>query len=432
MPRSNQTLRAIIDCSPSGLVMADADGHIVLVNREIERMFGYEREELIGQPIELLVPDAVRDKHPELRTAFMAQPKVRAMGAGRDFYGRRRDGSSVPVEIGLTPLATSKGLSVLGAVVDLSERQRAERERRELEQQLREAQKLEALGRVAGSVAHDFNNALSVILGYAEIVRAAVADRPLVARDIGDIIRAAEGARELIERILSFSRPRRIELRPVDLVQLVRDELRRLRPALPANVELRDRLDQPMRAHANPSAVSSVLMNLAMNAAHAMPSGGVIEVALDPFYARDSFVRARPGLREGSYAKLSVRDTGVGMDNETSRRAFEPFFTTKPAGRGTGLGLPSVSATLRDHGGTVWLESEPGAGTIVNCLFRSVDQDEANRVAADAALPRGNGGRVLVVDDDPQLAELGERRISALGYSASGAGARARQSRSSA
>jgi signal transduction histidine kinase len=221
-------------------------------------------------------------------------------------------------------------------------------------------------------------------------------------------------------------------LRPVDLVQLVRDELRRLRPALPANVELRDRLDQPMRAHANPSAVSSVLMNLAMNAAHAMPSGGVIEVALDPFYARDSFVRARPGLREGSYAKLSVRDTGVGMDNETSRRAFEPFFTTKPAGRGTGLGLPSVSATLRDHGGTVWLESEPGAGTIVNCLFRSVDQDEANRVAADAALPRGNGGRVLVVDDDPQLAELGERRISALGYSASGAGARARQSRSSA
>src|SRR5688572_8493387 len=150
-------LRAAVESAPSGLLMADGDGRIVLVNREIERMFGYSREELLGQPVERLVPMRLREAHPGYRSGFGRDPRVRSMGAGRDLHGVRKDGTEVPVEIGLTPLATEEGMFVLGAVVDISERKRLEADQRDLSERLRQAQKMEAIGTLAGGVAHDFN-----------------------------------------------------------------------------------------------------------------------------------------------------------------------------------------------------------------------------------------------------------------------------------
>jgi len=415
-------LRAAVESSPSGLLMIDAAGTIVLVNREVERLFGYSREELLGQPVELLVPSRLREGHPTFRASFQHSPSIRAMGAGRDLYGRRKDGTDVPVEIGLTPVATTEGLFVISAIVDISARKQAEHQHNQLEEQLRQSQKLEALGRLAGGVAHDFNNILGAIVGYAEMVKD-TALSPEVAADVDEVLKAAERGRELVERILRFSRRQELAPRALDLAQVVRDASRLLRATLPAAVEIRLHVDGGTpRVMADATSLHQVVMNLANNAAHAMmPTGGLLEIALDPFYVRDSFVRANPGMHEGLHAMLSVRDTGRGMDETTRGRAFEPFFTTKPPGQGSGLGLSMVHGIVCDHGGAIWIDSREGEGTVVNCILPGVETELADGDPAQAAMPRGEGQRILLVDDEPTLVAVGRRRLVGLGYQVSGA-----------
>lgn len=203
----------------------------------------------------------------------------------------------------------------------------------------------------------------------------------------------------------------------MDLKQTLVEATRLLRPTLPATIEIRLDLDRsPSRILADATSVHQVMMNLVTNASHAMPEGGTIEVAVEPFYARDSFARAHPGLREGPFALLQVRDEGSGMSPETVARAFEPFFTTKPPGKGSGLGLAMVHGIVRDHGGATWIESQEEQGTVVSCLFPALDVEEDEETAVDIAVQRGRGERVLLVDDEAALAELGRRRLSGLGY----------------
>jgi PAS domain S-box-containing protein len=396
--------------------MVDAGGRIVLVNREVERLFGYSREELFGQEVERLVPLRQRDRHPEFRTVFLANPRARSMGAGRELYGLRKDGTEVPVEIGLNPIATEDGLFVLAAVVDISERQRAERERRSLEDRLQHSRKLEALGRMASGVAHDFNNILAVIEGYTELVRDALPERLDQLRNIDDVLQAAARGKELVGRILRFSQPQPVESRPVDMCRAVEDGSRLPRAVLPAGIEIQLDLDAPPFALTNASSVNSALMNLATNAAHAMPQGGALGIRLEPFYAHDHFARAHPNLREGHYVKLTVSDTGTGMNEEEKLRAFEPFFTTEP-GSGSGLGLSLVHGILRDNGGTVWLDSKIGAGTCVHCLFPAVESLAVESRSGEEERPAGHGQRILFVEDEAALARLGGLRLTRLGYS---------------
>jgi PAS domain S-box-containing protein len=415
-PESDLRLRAAVESSPSGLLMIDAEGRIVLVNREVERLFGYPREELLGRPVEMLVPPKARASHPSLRGGFFSSPSVRSMGAGRELFGRRKDGTEVPVEIGLTPVATPDGLYVISSIVDITARLAAERARFDLEEQLRQSQKLEALGQLAGGVAHDFNNILASIVGYAELARAA-SDRPEVAADLAQLLRAAERGRELVERILLFSRRQDVRRRPIDLAHVVGDSLQLLRPALPAGLDLSvDLAGAPKRILADPTSVQQILMNLVTNAADATGGEGRVEVATGSFYVRDSFARAHPGLREGSYALVSVRDDGSGMDEATRARAFEPFFTTKEAGRGSGLGLAMVHGIVRDHGGAVWLESVPGEGTTVSFLLPLAELEADQEIVETTEAPRGAGQTILLVDDESNLVEIGRRRLVGLGY----------------
>jgi PAS domain S-box-containing protein len=414
--RAEQRFRIAVESSPSGMLMVDQRGRILLANREIERMFGYAAGELLGQDVEVLVPIPLRAQHPESRAAFFADPGVRAMGVGRELHGIHKDGREVAVEIGLNPIETEEGILVLGSVVDVTERRRADGERRALEERLRESQKLEALGRLAGGIAHDFNNILSAVVGYAEIIRADAEAGRDVSSDLDGLLVAAERGKEVTSRILRFSRRQSLNLSAIDLVVTVADAARLLRAALPASVQIELDLDRPDPAIADPTSIHAILMNLGTNASHAMPEGGTLRVSLERFYARDSFVRANPGLREGAYIRMTVTDSGRGMDEETRARAFEPFFTTKPTGVGTGLGLATVHGMMRDHGGAVWLESTQGQGTSVHCLFPSA----AGLAAQDATLPStvrmGRGERVLFVDDEATLANLGVRRLSHVGY----------------
>ena len=414
--RADLRFRVAVDSSPNGMVMVDGQGNIVLVNREVERLFGYSREELLGQPIDILVPHRFRGNHPVFRDAFYREPRARSMGAGRELFGLRKDGTEVPVEIGLNPIDTEEGLFVLSSIVDISARKRAEDERRELERQLRQAQKLEAVGTLAGGVAHDFNNILGAIIGYAELARDAMAQPMRASRDLDELLKAAARGKALVERILRFSRRQETVRRPLELTQVVSEVSQLLRATLPATIEMRVRSepDTP-RALADSTAVHQVLMNLATNAAHAMPGGGTLEIALQPVYVRDHVARAY-SLREGLHAVLSVRDTGVGMDAAVAARAFEPFFTTKPAGSGSGLGLPMVHGIMSDHDGAVVLESEPGKGTFVQCFFPAIAAAEAGTETATGDVPRGHGERILYVDDEAALADVGARRLQGLGY----------------
>ncbi|HET7038807.1 MAG TPA: PAS domain S-box protein, partial [Gemmatimonadales bacterium] len=410
-------LRAAVESSPSGLLMVDADGRIVLLNREIERLFGYAREELLGRPVDLLVPAQFRSLHPDYRSKFLRQPMTRAMGAGRDLFGLRKDGTQVPVEIGLTPVVTEEGLFVISSIVDISARKAAEAGRRLLENQLRQAQKMEAVGTLAGGIAHDFNNVLAAIVGYAELAIENGHDRPALVQDLRRVLAAAERGRSLVERILRFSRQTEPRRQPVDVGEVVREASQMLRSTLPASIDLQVSVapDVP-RTLADLTALHQVVTNLCTNAAHAMPGGGTLHIALEYRYIGDSAARSRPDFREGPYLILTVRDTGHGMDRETLDRALEPFFTTKPPGTGSGLGLTMVHGIVRDHAGALDLESRPGAGTTVRCYFPAPPVDGHEDLRIETRARRGTGQRVLYLDDEESLAELGRRRLQGIGY----------------
>jgi hypothetical protein len=413
---SELRLRAAVESAPSGLLMIDARGMIVLVNREVERLFGYPREELLGRPVDMLVPERYRVGHGGFRAGFVSDPRVRSMGAGRDLFGLTKDGREVPVEIGLTPVVTSEGMFVLSAIVDITARKLAEQERQHLEEQLIQAQKIEAVGTLAGGIAHDFNNILASIIGYGELVQAADPSEKTAA-DMAQLMKAAHRGRQLVERIMLFSRRQEQVRRPLDLSATITEAAKLLQATLPKSVDIRISAHPDLpRVMADATAVHQILMNLGTNAAHAMPGGGVLHIVLEPFYARDSVARAHPGLREGHYVLLEARDTGSGMDRTTRERAFEPFFTTKPAGSGTGLGLSMVHTIMRGHEGLVEIESEPGRGTAVKCYFPTLEVDVEEQLEGVEDTPRGSGERVLLIDDEPGLGRAVARLLTGLGY----------------
>jgi len=326
--RAEERFRVAVESSPNGMVMSDTSGTIVLVNREVERMFGYTREELLGQPIEKLIPSSFRESHPNWRGMLFRDPHTDATGIGQDLCGVRKDGSELPVEIGLNPIETDEGHFVLGSIVDISARKLAEQERLALEEQLRQAQKMEAVGTLAGGIAHDFNNLLGAIVGYAELVAESVEDEQAQG-DLRGLLQAADRGRQLVDHILAFSRRQEIVRRPMALGQVAEEVIGLLRATLPASIEIHLHiLPELPRVLADTTSVHQVLMNLGTNAAHAMPTGGTLSIQLEPFYVRDSMARGRPDLHEGPYALLLVSDTGEGMDRLTKSRVFEPFFTT--------------------------------------------------------------------------------------------------------
>jgi PAS domain S-box-containing protein len=415
--KAEERFRVAVESSPNGMLMVDQTGRIVMVNREAERLFGYARQELLSQPIEMLVPVRYRGQHPGNRGFFYSDPRTRVMGAGRELFGLRKDGSEIPIEIGLTPIEMDEGLFVLSSVVDISPRKESERALRESEERLRQSQKMEAVGTLAGGIAHDFNNLLSAIIGYGELVREEVRTSETLRADMDELLMAADRGKKLVERILAFSRRQEPDRRPVSLAPVAQEASNLLRSMLPATIEIVRSIEpNTERVMADVTSIHQVLMNLATNSAHAMPRGGRLKITLSQHYVRDSEARSYPDLHEGPYNVLAVEDSGTGMDQATRERAFEPFFTTKAPGTGTGLGLAMVHTVMREHAGAVILKSEPGVGTLVRCFFPSLASDATEPPPDLHDIPEGNGQRILYLDDEPSLARLGQRRLESLNY----------------
>jgi PAS domain S-box-containing protein len=410
MPEAQSDLfRLAVELSPAGMLVIDERGTIVLVNREIERLFGYDRTELVGRSIDLLVPPRFRERHPGFRRSFLGNPQARPMGAGRDLFGLRKDGSEMPVEIGLNPIPTDGGMLVLGSVVDISARRR-------LEDRLRQAQKMEAIGTLAGGIAHDFNNLLRAIVGYSELVERTLTDAEARA-DIDQVLRAAQRGQQLVRRIMAFSRQRELRRTPMRLERPVLDAIELLRASLPRTIDLRCHCDADAPAvRADDTQIHQVLMNLVTNAAQALgDAAGVIEVTLTAFSGGPSFREAHQQASGANlFALLTVSDDGPGMTPGVAERAFEPFFTTKPTGAGTGFGLAVVHGIVESYGGVVEIDSRPGEGVRVKVYLPAAEL--SLQVSEAAAASRPSGPHVLLVEDEEQIAHLSKRQLESHGF----------------
>jgi nitrogen-specific signal transduction histidine kinase/ActR/RegA family two-component response regulator len=300
---------------------------------------------------------------------------------------------------------------------DITERRKAEQEKESLEAQLRQAQKMEALGTLAGGIAHDFNNILSVIIGNSEILDLADAVSPAARDSLAQITAAAQRAKQLVKQILAFSRHARQEKMVINLKPIVKETIDFLRASLPATIRVKHYLDPGAgQILADPTQMQQVLMNLCTNAGHAMEAdGGTLEITLGNVAPGDEDERLRPVVRGGGSVRLSVSDTGSGIDPAVLPHIFEPYFTTKGPGKGTGLGLSVVHGIVASHDGTIRVDSEPGRGTVFHVHFPLADRPVTPETAENQPLPRGSG-RILFVDDEPELADLGSRMLRSLGY----------------
>jgi PAS domain S-box-containing protein len=409
--------RAVLEASPNAIVAVGEGARIIYANPQAETTFGYSRDELIDQPIELLIPERVTDRHVGHRNGFIANPVARPMGIGLDLAGRRKDGSEFPVEISLSPVATATGLEVFATVVDITARKIAE-------VQLLQAQKLESIGRLAGGIAHDFNNMLFAIRGFGdmlaedlEIERRAEFDPDVALSSVSAITMAAERAASLTQQLLAFSRRQALSRRSVDLNESVRAVEPMLRRLIEENVRLTITLDPTIGVvHADPGQIDQILVNLVVNARDAMPGGGTVTLATTrtQFDERDAanHLDAKPG----SYVQLAVSDTGIGMDRETREHIFEPFFTTKEVGKGTGLGLATIYGIVRDLGGQIWVYSEPGQGSTFKLYFPERDAVTEEASPIELGPQERREGRVMVVEDEPSVRDMTVQLLERAGY----------------
>ncbi len=380
--RTEERFRLVVESAPNAIVMVNAAGDIVLANTQAEKFFGYRPDELVGQSVEILVPERYRDQHAALRASFFASPMARPMGAGRDLHGRRKDGSEFPIEIGLTPIQTSEGLLVLSTIVDITQRKQVEaslhhshrelkravgelqsknEEVRAMTQQLWQAAKLATVGELAASIAHELNNPLATIRLRIESACARTPPDDPRRRLLEIVDQESKRMADLVANLLQFSRRGDGRASTVD----VREELTKAVELI--HHHLRKRLislvqefapDTPT-IFADRQKLRQVFLNLLTNANDAMPEGGTLTLRT----TAATLPNGKPAVR------IEFQDTGVGIPSENLGRIMEPFFTTKAEGEGTGLGLAICRRVVLEHQGTIDVESQTGQGTMVRILL---------------------------------------------------------------
>jgi len=542
-----------LETLPDAVVAVDRDGTIIQVNSQAQELFGYLRDELIGQKVEVLVPESYRRQHHHHRQNFAAAPKTRRMGADLDLYGRRRNGSEFPVEISLSPVSTENGTFVLSAIRDISDRKRIAEElrraneelhRRTAEQlgeyrsrlasiidssddaiigkdldgiitswnkgaeriygytpeeavgkhisflvpserpdeipgilrkiaqgetiqhyesarvtkdgrrldvsisvsplrdakgdivgasaiarditaqkraesQLRQSQKMEAIGRLAGGVAHDFNNVLAIVNACTEFLRDRIDPEAGPAHYIENIKNATERGALLTRQLLAFSRTPEIQPRVLDLNERLKDIGKLLRPLMGDDVEILIVSKSPAAVvEADPGQLDQVVVNLAVNARDAMPNGGkfILETRATRF--DEAFAEQHQNMAAGKYVVLAVSDTGNGMDEATVSRIFEPFFTTKEVGKGTGLGLATVYGIVKQSAGHILVYSELGHGTTFKIYLPCADHKIGieSKPELEIVAPKRQGTTILLVEDDEIMRSLTRQVLQEHGY----------------
>jgi PAS domain S-box-containing protein len=413
--RAEARYRDLFENANDMIYTRDLNGVFTSVNGMAERLTGYSRDELLQMQIDqIMAPEYLQLRAEEV----LKYNDEDALAIAEEIEFVRKDGSRVWVEVSSRLIyEDGQPVGLQGIARDVGERRRAESERRYLEDQLLQAQKMESIGTLAGGVAHDFNNMLTAILGNLQLVLDGVPDDDDDYPLLLEIEKAATRATALTRQLLAFSRRQPIERRSIDLNGTVNELSQMLRRIIGEDVEIAIRpAPGALSIFADPSQIQQVIMNLAVNARDAMPGGGYLTIATGETNVDEAGCRNYPWARPGRYAQIVVGDTGIGIDPETQQRMFEPFFTTKPRGKGTGLGLSVVYGIVKQHEGFILVDSKPGQGATFTIFL------PAPAVVSDTAVPelapsvRGGSETILVAEDEASLRHLTAMVLERLGY----------------
>ena len=427
---SERRWRTVFENAPLGIVVLTLDGECTATNPAFQRMVGYTAAQLRQRrAFDLIHGDdvrTVREQASLLLSGSHDTIRFEARYAHRDGHIVWTDVSMARVsadDASLPPGLSQSDDMLVATVEDITLRREAERERRQLEGQLRQSQKLEALGTFAGGIAHDFNNILGAILGYGERALRALPQTSGERRYVEQVLNAGNRARALVERILTFSRSGMAARVPVHVQPVVAETIELLKARLPANIRVDVRLEAGDAYVAGDAThMHQVVMNLCSNAVLAMPNGGSLTVVLEGQSLDEPTTLSDGVVGPGEFIRLSVADTGIGIAPEILERIFNPFFTTRRTGEGTGLGLSLVDGIVRECGGGIDVRSVVGEGTRFEVYLPATEAPPPAAEAVPASLPRGDGQIVLIVDDEPALVALAEEVLAELGYEPVGYG----------
>jgi PAS domain S-box-containing protein len=413
---SERIYKELFQNNPNPMFVYDRDTlRFLAVNDVAVSHYGYSREEFLGMTIEQIHPP---EDIPAMRKSVRDVPgTIRKVGTWKHL---RKNGGIIDAEITTHDLTFGGHPARLVLAIDVTERKRAEAERDTLEKQLAQAQRMESIGRLAGGVAHDFNNLLVVILGHAELLlnRPAAAD-PAVGDSLREIRKAGERAANLTRQLLAFGRKQALTIKTIDLNRVIAEFEGMLTHLIRESIDVTTHLAPDLGSvKADPFQIEQILLNLCINARDAMPDGGRLTIETTNVSLDEEYAKGHTGVRPGPYIMLAVSDTGSGMDAETVGKIFDPFYTTKEKGKGTGLGLSTVYGIVKQHGGNIWVYSEPGRGTTFKVYLPRVDEPAEEEETAPPAAGRASREpeTVLVVEDDESVRDLVCRMLSGAGY----------------
>ncbi len=402
-------LAAAIEQAVESVIMLDKAGKIQYANSAFFRTSGYSREEVLGKSPAFL-KSGKRDGETFYR-GLLNTLTTKSVWTGR-ISNRKRDGSTYEAETTISPVRDKSGKIVNYVAVerDVTEEVR-------LEGQLRQMQKMEAIGTLAGGIAHDFNNILSAIIGFSEMSIEDIEEGHPAKNYASHILKAAIRGRDLVRQILMFSHKNEEDRKHFRLGLIIKEAMKLLRASLPSTIDIRARIESENGVIlASPTQIHQVLMNLCTNAGHAMrEKGGVLEVALSEFEMDSTSEAPYLGMEPGSYLKMSVSDTGIGMDRAVLDRIFDPFFTTKSPTEGTGMGLAVVHGIVKGHGGGITVKSIPGKGSVFDVYFPRTDLSDAEEGEGPSSFPKGTES-ILLVDDEEAIIEMAQSMLRRLGY----------------
>ena len=414
LQQSEERLRIVFETFPDPVTIIQAeDGRCIDINSAFTRVTGWTYDEVVGKTAADL--DIWHD--PPAREKMIADITEHGKVENLEAQFRLKDGRLITALMSATLIILRNRPHILTITRDISELKAAQQEREQLRTRLIQAQKMEAIGTLAGGIAHDFNNILGAIIGYAEMALYDTQKDSMEHYNTEQVLKAGHRAKDLVKQILAFSRKSEQDKKIIFLTPIIKEVLKLLRASLPTTIEIRQNIEPNLDAiFADPTQIHQVMMNLCTNSAHAMgDKGGILEINLHNSNLDTKAAARYPELNPGPYVKLSVSDTGCGMDFATLQRIFDPYFTTKEQDKGTGMGLAVVHGIVKGHGGSIHVESAVAEGTRFDILFPVVKRQAISETEELKALPTGNE-TILCVDDEQSLIELGKNMLKKLGY----------------
>ena len=418
LQKERDTAQRYLDLAGVIFVAINNKGEVTLINQKGCEVLGYNEEEIVGKNwFENFIPEWLKEDlipvskkllNGDIKSAeYHENPILTKTGEERVIAWHN------------TILRDAEGniIGHLSSGEDITEQKRAEKDKRKLEEQLIQAQRMESIGTLAEGIAHDFNNILSPIMIYTEIVMSSIPDESPLQSNLKKIFKASERARDLVQQILTFSRQTEKELKPLEVGSVFKETLKLLRSSLPTTIEIRQKIKTKSGIIlADPTQIHQVLMNLCTNAFHAMrDKGGVLDVTLQDIHIDAEAVNQYPDLNSGPYLRLTVSDTGHGMAPEIMERIFDPYFTTKEKGEGTGLGLSVIHGIVRGYSGAINVKSEPGKGTTFYLLFPRIEKEVYSGEKTIISIPGGNE-RIFFVDDEKYMVDAVKPMLEGIGY----------------